>query len=105
MQKRLKKLKGEEEQAKSKGTKKERNEGVSIAYIKTCIQTLYDAKMISVDEAIVTYSRITKDSVLTKNVNDFTTDVSAFEGRSYSEIDCAGLIANALARYANKKVF
>lgn len=54
MQKRLKKLKGEEEQAKSKGTKKERNEGVSIAYIKTCIQTLYDAKMISVDEAIVT---------------------------------------------------
>ena len=56
MQKRLKKLKGEEEQAKSKGTKKERNEGVSIAYIKTCIQTLYDAKMISADEAIVTYT-------------------------------------------------
>lgn len=56
-------------------------------------------------EFAVTYSRITKDSVLTKNVNDFTTDVSAFEGRSYSEIDCAGLIANALARYANKKVF
>ena len=54
MQKRLKKLKGEEKQAKSKGTKNERNEGVSIAYLKTCIQTLYDAKMISADEAIVT---------------------------------------------------
>ena len=57
--------------------------------------------MISADEAIVTYSRITKDSVVTKNVNDFTTDAYAFEGRSYSEIDCAGLIANALARYAS----
>ena len=97
---RLKKLKGKERGVK--GSKSIRKEGVSIARITMCIQVLYDDGVIkTADEAIETYSRLTKDSVLTKTPDEFLASAARLEGKAYSEVDCAGLISKALAKYAS----
>ena len=97
---RLKKLNAKEKEVK--GSKSVKKEGVSIARITMCIQALYDEGIIkSADEAIATYSRLTKESVLTKTTDEFLTSAATLEGKPYSEVDCAGLIAQALKKYAS----
>lgn len=97
---RLKKLNTKEKEVK--GSKSVKKEGVSIARITMCIQALYDEGIIkSADEAIATYSRLTKESVLTKTTDEFLTSAATLEGKPYSEVDCAGLIAQALKKYAS----
>ena len=100
LQARLKALTTKEK--KVKGSKTEKREGVSIARITMCMQLLYDEGVIkTADEAIKTYSRLTKDSVLTKTTEEFLDTAAKLEGKPYSEVDCAGLIAQALKKYAS----
>lgn len=53
------------------------------------------------DELIATYSRLTKDSVLTKSVDEFLVDADKLEGNTYKKTDCAGLISQSLETYAS----
>ena len=100
LQARLKALTTKEK--KVKGSKTEKREGVSIARITMCMQLLNDEGVIkTADEAINTYSRLTKDSVLTKTTEEFLDTAAKLEGKPYSEVDCAGLIAQALKKYAS----